>query len=168
MIQLYEQMRLVDVTEEEEEEEEKLEVTAKVLHQLVTQLQRMITFYKYVKSQLDTAPEYDIVTASSAPNAKNLSSTLFTTEREIHRIFKLAKTLNSFEDSNVSAESKVKFREDERAFFDFLSCFEFGASKLISLRKDLKEEKIHGIGTSIVYTSWYLYNVTLESTKLFY
>lgn len=140
----------VGVTEEEEEEEEeKLEVSAKMLHQLTTQLQRMITFYKYVKSQLDTAPEYDIVTASGAPNAKSLSSTLFTSEREVHRIFKLAKTLNSFEDANASAETKVKFREDEKAFYDFLSCFEFGVSKLIGLRRDLKEEQIHEIGTCV-------------------
>lgn len=136
--------------EEEEEKEEKLELTAKMFHQLTTQLQRMITFYNYVKTQLDTAPEYDIVTASAAPNAKTLSSTLLTSEREIHRIVKMAKTLNSFENTNVLAEAKVKFREDETAFFDFMSCFEFGVSKLIGLRKDLKEEKIQEIGMYIL------------------
>ncbi|XP_025154199.1 rab3 GTPase-activating protein non-catalytic subunit isoform X2 [Harpegnathos saltator] len=146
---------------QEEEEGEKLEVTIKILHQLTTQLQRMITFYKYVKSLLDTAPEYDIVTAGGAPNVKNLSSTLLTSEREIYRIIKLAKTLNSFEDANVSTESKVKFKEDERAFFYFLSCFEFGDLKLISLRKDLKEEKIHEIAR-LIYQGWMYCNDVKE------
>ncbi|XP_014472926.1 PREDICTED: rab3 GTPase-activating protein non-catalytic subunit isoform X1 [Dinoponera quadriceps] len=148
-------------SQEEGEEEEKLELTAKMLYQLTTQLQRMVTFYKYVKSQLDTAPEYDMVTAGGAPNARSLSSILFTSEREIHRIMKLAKTLNSFEDANASTETKVKFQEDGKAFFDFLSCFEFGASRLIDLRKDLKEEKIHEIAR-LIYQGWMYSNDVKE------
>lgn len=126
-------------------EEDESEPTTRVLHQLTGQLQRMITFYKYVKSQLDTPPEYDIVTAGNALNAKNLSSILLTTEREVHRIIKLTKMLSNIEDANVLTETKVKFNVDEKAFFDFLSCFDFGASKSIGLRKDLKEERIYEI-----------------------
>lgn len=117
-----------------------------MLHQLTMQLQQIITFYKYVKAQLDIPPEYNIVTADNAPSSKHLSSILLTSEREVHRIIKLAKMINSFKDTNVSAETKVKFKEDEKIFFNFLSCFEFGSSKSIGLRKDLKEEKINDIG----------------------
>lgn len=116
-----------------------------MLHQLTMQLRQIITFYKYVKAQLDIPPEYNIVTADNAPSSKHLSLILLTSEREVHRIIKLAKMINSFKDTNVSTETKVKFKEDEKIFFNFLSCFEFGSSKSIGLRKDLKEEKINDI-----------------------
>ncbi|EGI58384.1 Rab3 GTPase-activating protein non-catalytic subunit [Acromyrmex echinatior] len=129
--------------EEEKEEEEELEPPAKMLRQLTTQLQQIITFYKYVESQLNVPPEYDITT-DNAINTKSLSSILLTSEREVNRIIKLAKMLNSFLDDNISAETKVKFK-NESAFFDFLSCFELGASGMIELRKDIKEENIQEI-----------------------
>jgi len=114
-----------------------------MLRQLTTQLQQIITFYKHVESQLDVQPEYDITT-DNAISTKSLSSILLTSEREVNRVIKLAKMLNSFLDDNISAETKVKFK-NERAFFDFLSCFELGASRMIGLRKDVKEENIHEI-----------------------
>ncbi|KYN19865.1 Rab3 GTPase-activating protein non-catalytic subunit [Trachymyrmex cornetzi] len=135
--------REIEGKEEEKEEEEELEPPAKMLRQLTTQLQQIITFYKYVESQLDVPPEYDITT-DNAISTKSLSSILLTSEREINRVVKLAKMLNSFLDGNVSAETKVKFK-NESAFFDFLSCFELGASRMIGLRKDVKEENIHEI-----------------------
>lgn len=116
-----------------------MEPTAKMLRQLTTQLQRIITFYKYVKSQLNILPECDITTIDDATNAKNLSLILLTSEREVNCVTKLAKMLNNFIDGNVSAETKVKFK-DENVFFDFLSCFELGTSRLIGLRRDVKEE----------------------------
>lgn len=116
-----------------------MEPTAKMLRQLTTQLQRIITFYKYVKSQLNILPECDITTIDDATNAKNLSSILLTSEREVNCVTKLAKMLNNFIDGNVSAETKVKFK-DENVFFDFLSCFELGTSRFIGLRRDVKEE----------------------------
>jgi len=130
---------------EKEEEEKELEPYTKTLQQMTMQLQQIITFYKYIKSQFDIPPEYDIVTADNMPSAKNLASVLLTSEREIHRVIKMAKMLDNFKDANVSTETRVKFREDEKVFFDFLSCFEFDSSKLIGLRKDLKEEKIYEI-----------------------
>ncbi|XP_072760669.1 rab3 GTPase-activating protein non-catalytic subunit isoform X2 [Anoplolepis gracilipes] len=149
------------VVESEEEEEKELEPTAKMLQQLTRQLQQIIIFYKYVKSQLDIPPEYNIVTADNAPSPKYLSSILLTSEREVHRIIKLAKMINSFKDSNVSAETKVKFKEDEKMFFNFLSCFEFGTSKFIGLRKDLKEEKINDI-SRLIYQGWMYSNDVKE------
>jgi len=116
-----------------------------MLQQMTMQLQQIITFYKYIKSRFDIPPEYDIVTADNVPSAKNLASMLLTSEREIHRIIKVAKMLNNLKNTNLSTETKVKFKEDEKVFFDFLSCFEFGSSRLIGLRKDLKEEKIYEI-----------------------
>jgi len=109
---------------------------------LSTQLQKIITFYKYIKAQFDIPSEYNAATADNIPSVKNLSSILLTSEREVHRIIKLAKTLSNFKDANVVVETKVRFKEDEKVFFDFLSCFEFGMSRSVGLRKDLKEEKI--------------------------
>lgn len=122
-----------------------MDPTTKTLYQLTTQLQQIITFYKYIKAQFDIPSEYNTVTADNIPSAKNLSSILLTSEREVHRIIKLAKTLSNFKDASISVETKVRFKEDEKVFFDFLSCFEFGVSKSIGLRKDLKEEKIYEI-----------------------
>lgn len=112
-----------------------------MLRQLTMQLRRIITFYKYVESQLDTPPECDVTTVDNATSAKNLSLTLLTSEREVNRITKLAKMLSNFKSGDVSAETKVKFK-DENVFFDFLSCFELGTSRLIGLRKDVKEENV--------------------------
>lgn len=136
---------LIFLAEEEgkEEEEEELEPTTKMLRQLTMQLRRIITFYKYVESQLDTPPESleSVTTVDNATSAKNLSLTLLTSEREVNRITKLAKMLSNFKSGDVSAETKVKFK-DENVFFDFLSCFELGTSRLIGLRKDVKEENV--------------------------
>lgn len=121
-----------------------MDPTAKILCQLTMQLRRIITFYKYVKSQLDIPPECDITTINNAMSAKNLSLTLLTSEREVNRVTKLAKMLSNLKCGDISTETKVKFK-DENAFFDFLSCFELGTSRLIGLRKDLKEENVHEI-----------------------
>ncbi|XP_011867748.1 PREDICTED: rab3 GTPase-activating protein non-catalytic subunit isoform X2 [Vollenhovia emeryi] len=135
--------------EEEEEEEIELDPTAKMLCQLTVQLRRIITFYKYVKSQLDVALERDITTVDDVTSAKSLSLTLFTSEREVNRVTKLAKMLNNLHrGGEVSAETKVKFK-DENTFFDFLSCFELGTSRLIGLRKDVKEENLDEISRLI-------------------
>ncbi|KAH0948530.1 hypothetical protein HN011_009005 [Eciton burchellii] len=140
-------------SEEAEEEVKELEPYTKILQQMTMQLQQIITFYKYIKSRFDIPPEYDIVAADNVPSVKNLASILLTSEREIHRIIKVAKILNNFKNTNLSTETKVKFKEDEKVFFDFLSCFEFGSSRLIGLRKDLKEEKIYEI-SRLIYQGW--------------
>lgn len=112
---------------------------------MTTQLQEIINFYTYVKSQFHKSPcKYNIV-SNDALISKKLSSILLTSEREVYHIMKLAKTLKVFENQNVIAETKVKFKEDGKAFFEFLSCFEFGTSKFINLRKDVKEEKLYEI-----------------------
>jgi len=129
---------------EEKVEEEELDLSAKILRRLTMQLRRIIIFYKYVESRLDVLPKCDIISVDNATSIKSLSSMLLTSEREVNCVIKLAKMLNNFIDSNVSADTKVKFK-DENLFFDFLSCFELGASKLIGLRKDIKEENVHEI-----------------------
>nr|XP_012216087.1 PREDICTED: rab3 GTPase-activating protein non-catalytic subunit isoform X1 [Linepithema humile] len=134
-------------------EEEELDPIAKTLYQLTMQLQQIITFYKYIKAQFDIPSEYNAVTADNIPSAKSLSFLLLTSEREVHSIIKLAKTLSNFQDANVSIETKVRFKEDEKMFFDFLSCFEFGVSKSVGLRKDLKGEKICEI-SRLIYQGW--------------
>jgi len=108
------------------------------------QLRRIIIFYKYVESQLDVLPKCDTISIDNATSIKSLSSILLTSEREVNCVIKLAKILNNFINGNISADTKVKFK-DENTFFDFLSCFELGTSKLIRLRKDIKEENVHEI-----------------------
>ncbi|KYQ51818.1 Rab3 GTPase-activating protein non-catalytic subunit [Trachymyrmex zeteki] len=144
------------VKREGKEEEEELEPPAKMLHQLTTQLRRIIIFYKYIESQLDVPPEYDITTDNTS--TKSLSSILLTSEREINCVIKLAKMLNSFLHGNVLAETKVKFK-NENAFFDFLSCFELGASRMIGLRKDIKEENVHEISRFVYQGPMYSDNM---------
>jgi len=114
-----------------------------MLRQLTMQLRRIIIFYKYVESRLDVLPKCDIISIDNATSVKTLSSILLTSEREVNCVIKLAKMLNNFID-NISADTKVKFK-DENIFFDFLSCFELGTSKLIGLRKDTKEESVREI-----------------------
>lgn len=125
-----------------------------MLCQLTMQLQRIITFYKYVESQLvDISSECDITTTDDTTNAKNLSFTLLTSEREVNRVSKLAKMLSNLKTGDISAETKVKFK-DENAFFDFLSCFELGTSRLIGLRKDVKEENVYKICKCAFFLRW--------------
>jgi len=114
-----------------------------MLRQLTTQLRRIIIFYKYVESRLDV-PKYNIISVDNATSIQSLSSILLTSEREVNRVIKLAKMLNNFTDDNISADTKVKFK-NENIFFNFLSYFELGTSKLIGLRKDTKEENVHEI-----------------------
>lgn len=128
----------------EREEEEESELSAKMLCRLTMQLQRVIIFYKYVKSLFDLSPEYDITRVDNATGAKDLSLTLLTSEREVNRVIKLARTLNNVRDGDVLAETKVKFKDDD-AFFYFLSCFELGTSRSIGLRKDVNEESVREI-----------------------
>ncbi|XP_033191126.1 rab3 GTPase activating protein isoform X1 [Bombus vancouverensis nearcticus] len=125
----------------DEYEKEEMEPTTKTLYLLTTQLQQIINFYKHIKSQFDT-PEYNV---SIDDNNTSLPLTLLTTEKEVHRIFELFNKVNSYTCSDSSTECRVKFKEDGRIFLDFLSCFEFGTSGFIDIKKDIKPEKEHQI-----------------------
>lgn len=119
-----------------------MESVAKTLYQTSTQLQRVIGFYQSVQCQFDKPPEYNTVVSDNLPSAKQLSGILLASEREIHRILKLSKTLSQFEKPKSRSQAKVVFKEDGRTFLDFLSCFEFGGSgNLIDIKKDVTEEK---------------------------
>ncbi|XP_043526557.1 rab3 GTPase-activating protein non-catalytic subunit isoform X1 [Frieseomelitta varia] len=124
----------------DEYEKEEMEPTTKILYLLATQLQQVINFYKHIKSQFDT-PEHN----ASINDDKSLTSTLLTTEKEVHRIFELFDKINSYTRSDSKTECKVKFVENGRIFLDFLSCFEFGTSGFIDIKKDIKAEKEHYI-----------------------
>ncbi|XP_071862105.1 rab3 GTPase activating protein isoform X1 [Bombus fervidus] len=125
----------------DEYEKEEMEPTTKTLYLLTTQLQQIINFYKHIKSQYDT-PEYNV---SIDDNNTSLPLTLLTTEKEVHRIFELFNKVNSYTCSDSNTECRVKFKEDGRIFLDFLSCFEFGTSGFIDIKKDIKPEKEHQI-----------------------
>lgn len=129
-----------------------MEPTTKMLYLLATQLQQIINFYKHIKSQSDT-PEHN----ASVDDNKSLASTLLTTEKEVHRIFELFNKVNSYTRSDSKTECKVKFVENGRIFLDFLSCFEFGTSGFIDIKKDLKAEKEHYICKYILI--YYLRNM---------
>ncbi|XP_031368306.1 rab3 GTPase-activating protein non-catalytic subunit isoform X3 [Apis dorsata] len=123
-------------------DKEEMEPTTKTLYLLTTQLQQIITFYKYIDSQFNTLENnISIDYNNSNLNTRSLASTLLTSEREVHRIFELFNTINSYKNSVFNSECKVKFKEDGKIFSDFLSCFEFGTLGFIDVKKDIKIEK---------------------------
>ncbi|XP_031839232.1 rab3 GTPase activating protein isoform X2 [Nomia melanderi] len=125
--------------EYEEINKEEMEPTVKILHTLTTQLQQVIKFYKYSQSQPDT-PEGGHTNDDDLSDTE-LASVLLTSEREVHRIYKLFNTINNFKSTSSKGETKVKFKEDGKAFLNFLSCFEFGTPGLIDVKKNTKSEK---------------------------
>ncbi|XP_076244895.1 rab3 GTPase activating protein isoform X2 [Calliopsis andreniformis] len=149
----------------DEYDKEDLEPTAKTLYSLVTQLQQMIQFYKHIRSQFDNATNHSFATTDDDLSSKELASILLTSEKEVHRIFKLSNVINSFKYTNVKTESKVKFKEDGRPFLDFLSCFEFGTSRLINTKKGIKTEKKHQIA-QLMYEGCMYSNDKIETWKV--
>ncbi|CAK9800120.1 Rab3 GTPase-activating protein non-catalytic subunit [Anthophora plagiata] len=131
----------------EEYEGEEMEPTAKTLYLLATQLQQVIQFYKQIKTQFDTSADSSssISDNDSDLNSKSLASSLLTSEKEVYRVLELFNKISSYECSDRTTECKVKFKEDERIFFDFLSCFELGTPGPIDIKKDIKPEKKYNI-----------------------
>ncbi|KAL7296960.1 hypothetical protein TKK_0009400 [Trichogramma kaykai] len=119
------------------QEDDDSELATKTMYHMVNQLKRAIKFYKYVRYQYDKPPEYSTVASDNVPDGKQLSSILFTSEREIHRILKLSKTINHLKNSHSKNESRVTFKEDGKTFLDFISCFDFGTPGSLGLHKDV-------------------------------
>ena len=118
-----------------------MQPSTKTLLQTISQLQKVIEFYKYLRVQFDLPPEYNIIGGNGVPDTKTLASILVMSEREVHRIFKLSNTLKQIEIPVIKAKSRVMFKEDGRRFIDFLSCFNFGTSASVGLQKNLSLEK---------------------------
>lgn len=118
-----------------------MKLTTKILNNTICQLKRAIKFYNYVKNQLDQPPEYNTVASDAVPDEKQLASMLYTSGREVCRVLKLAKSLESLRGSSLKLQSKVKFKEDGQTFLDFLSCFDFGVPGLLGLQKDVSYDK---------------------------
>lgn len=126
----------------DEYDKEEMEPTTKTLYLLTTQLQQIITFYKYIESQFNTLENNTSIDYNNSNlNTRSLASTLLTSEREVHRFFELFNKINSYKNSVFNSECKVKFKEDGKIFSDFLSCFEFGTLGFIDVKKDIKIEK---------------------------
>ncbi|XP_054006730.1 rab3 GTPase-activating protein non-catalytic subunit [Hylaeus anthracinus] len=125
----------------DEYDKEEMEHMAKTLYLLTMQLQQAIQFYKYIRSNNDNLGDHSFIADIDELTSKDLASILLTSEREIHRIFKLSDTISNFKCRNIKMENKVKFKEDGKIFLDFLSCFEFGTVGSINIKKDLKTEK---------------------------
>ncbi|XP_017879707.1 rab3 GTPase-activating protein non-catalytic subunit isoform X3 [Ceratina calcarata] len=129
----------------EEYEKEEMEPTAKTLYLMITQLQQIIQFYKHIKSQSDTLQDISSVNDSNDSNSSSVASILFTSESEIQRIFELFDKVNSYRRSDFKKECKVKFKEDDRMFLNFLFCFEFGAAGFMDIKRDIKTEREYEI-----------------------
>lgn len=129
--------------------DEDLQSTGKTLYQTICQLKKVVEFYKYLRIQFDQPPKYNTVAGDKIPDAKMLSSILFTFEREIVRILKLADTVKEIKQPEVRSKIKVSFKEDGRRFYDFLSCFQFGTAGIVNLKKELSLEKKCQTGNKI-------------------
>ncbi|XP_076178627.1 rab3 GTPase activating protein isoform X3 [Ptiloglossa arizonensis] len=125
----------------EEYDKEEMEHTAKTLYFLTVQLQQVIKFYKHVRFHFNSLEDHSSITNNDELTSKDLALILLTSEREIHRIFKLSNTINSFTRTNFKMENEVQFKEDGKIFVDFLSCFELGTPGLIDIKQNLKMEK---------------------------
>ncbi|OXU28898.1 hypothetical protein TSAR_008176 [Trichomalopsis sarcophagae] len=135
------------------QEEDESEPDTKTLNHTISQLKRIIKFYKYIRAQFDKPPEYYTVASDVVPDGKQLSSILFTCEREVHRILKLSKTLNSLSNSNSEIRTRVTFKEDGRTFLDFLSCFEFGNPGSLGLQKGISYDTKCQI-SKLIFQGW--------------
>ena len=136
-----------------------MEPSSKALNLTISQLKRIVKFYKYIQAQYDQPPEYDTVALDDVPDGKQLSSILFTSEREVHRVLKLSKTLENLKTTSSKVSTRVKFKEDGRTFLDFVSCFEFGTPGFVGLQRDVTHEKKCQIGE--------LFNIILENLFIF-
>ncbi|XP_051155116.1 rab3 GTPase-activating protein non-catalytic subunit [Leptopilina boulardi] len=124
-----------------EKNNEDLQSTAKNLYQIISQLKKVVEFYKYLLIQFDQPPKYNTVAGDRIPDAKMLSSILLTFEREINRILKLSNTVKEIKLPEIRSKTKVSFKEDGRRLYDFLSSFQFGTAGILCLKKDLSLEK---------------------------
>ncbi|XP_014218423.1 rab3 GTPase-activating protein regulatory subunit isoform X2 [Copidosoma floridanum] len=130
-----------------------LEPETKALNLTLSQLKSVTKFYKYLRSQYDQPPEYNTVASDTVPDGKQLSSILFTSEREITRILKLSKKLENMKNASSKVQTKVKFKEVGRTFLDFLACFEFGSTGFLGLQKDTSHDKICQI-SKLIFQGW--------------
>lgn len=123
-----------------------MESAAKIVHKLTVQLQKIITFYMFIISS-DFENTVKSIESSDHENSniEMLAVTLLISEHEVDRILTLHKTIYNIEHDNVKSGCKVKFNDNERKFFNFLSSFDFGVSNLVVLQKDIKLEKRYQI-----------------------
>lgn len=124
----------------------------KTLRLTSMQIQDLIWFYKYARSQFDSPPEYETIAGDRVPSVQRLTWVLMTTEREINRIIKLAKIVDDYA-KNLESKShgKVTFKDDTNNFMGFLSCFEIGVTGLIGLHRDLSDDKKQEIGEIFIH-----------------
>ncbi|KAI4480653.1 hypothetical protein M0804_010206 [Polistes exclamans] len=148
-----------------EEHSNIMDSAAKVVHKLIVQLQKIIAFYIFINS---SNLENTVKSVDSSDNEKSnteiLALTLLISEHEVDRILTLYKTINDIGNDNIRSESKVKFNDNERQFFNFLTCFDFGASDLLVLQKDIKLEKKYQIAV-LIFEKCMIFHETIETWK---
>ncbi|XP_014614493.1 PREDICTED: rab3 GTPase-activating protein non-catalytic subunit [Polistes canadensis] len=142
-----------------------MDSAAKVVHKLIVQLQKIIAFYIFINS---SNLENTVKSVDSSDNEKSnteiLALTLLISEHEVDRILTLYKTINDIGNDNIRSESKVKFNDNERQFFNFLTCFDFGVSDLLVLQKDIKLEKKYQIAV-LIFEKCMIFHETIETWK---
>lgn len=139
--------------------EEELEVSGKLLYHLSVQLQKAVEFYKFIRIQFDTPPQYNTVVADNILGPKELSEVLLTSERELIRILKQSKSMYQFKP--FKPLNKVTFVDDGSLFLDFLSFFDWESQNSLQLLKDLTQDKKYAL-SSLIYQGWMYSN---DSTK---
>lgn len=143
---------------------EDIQPTTKTLYHTISQLKKVVEFYKYLRIQFDQPPKYNTVAGDRIPDAKLLSSILLTSEREINRILKLSNTVKEIELPEVKSKIRVSFKEDGRRLYDFLSCFQFGTAGTLGLKKDLSLEK-KCLAAELLYKGWLYSDDSIEKWR---
>ncbi|XP_047351529.1 rab3 GTPase-activating protein non-catalytic subunit [Vespa velutina] len=142
-----------------------MESAAKIVYKLTVQLQKIITFYMFI---INTDLENTVKSIESSDhensNTEMLVLTLLISEHEVDRILTLHKTIYNIEHDNVKSGCKVKFNDNERKFFNFLMCFDFGVSNLAVLQKDIKLEKKYQISV-LIFEKCMSFHETIETWK---
>ncbi|PSN52085.1 Rab3 GTPase-activating protein non-catalytic subunit [Blattella germanica] len=147
------------------QEPDSLDHDGKTLQQMAQQLQKLVTFYKFVHLQHEIPPVYNTVCLSSLLNAP---------EREVNGLRNLVATIDSVAKKaksklKVKSEAKVAFREDGKTgFIEFLSCFDVGNSaqdkQKIKLKNNLSEDKIKR-SSELVYQGTLYSDTKVEDWK---
>ncbi|PNF37324.1 hypothetical protein B7P43_G00463 [Cryptotermes secundus] len=127
---------------------ESVDHSSKTLLHMAQQLQRLVSFYQFIRREHQIPPTYSTVVADNLNSPQSLSILLHAPEKEVNGLRKLVATIESVALKTKSeSEPRVAFREDGKtAFVEFLSCFEVGGpsqeSSTISLKENISEDKL--------------------------
>ncbi|XP_047119989.1 rab3 GTPase-activating protein non-catalytic subunit [Schistocerca piceifrons] len=151
---------------------ETLDHTGKLLLRTTQNLQKLVSFYQFVRQQQDKPPSYNAVVATDLKTPQDLSGLLRAPEREMNSLLSLLATIDTVEGKSPrNFEARVGFPDDKSAFVDFLSSFEINnvtnnaaSANNVSLKKDTPEDKIKRI-SNLVYQGSLYSDVTVDTWR---